>query len=115
MEEAQPWYGNKLVETTRRWGDSYNPLHTGPNLHVKPGEEKSFFQIIQEDDSGEWNGVQGKGFRLARLYDSERGFANSGTTNGKGLLPAFDWGKLGKGKVVMVSGTVFVSENRSPC
>lgn len=108
MEEALPWYANKLVETTRRWGDSYNPLHTGPNLNPKSGEEKSFFQIIQEDDDGEWNGARGKGFRLARLYDAERCFANSGTANGKGLLAAYNWGRVGRGKVVMVSRKILL-------
>jgi 6-hydroxytryprostatin B O-methyltransferase len=77
-------------------GEFCNPLYTGPNLNAEPGDEKTFFQIVQVDDDGEWNGAKDKGFRLARLYDSERCFTNSGTTNVTGLLAAYDRGRLGK-------------------
>lgn len=105
IEEVQPWYTNKLVDTTMKWGDTTNPLHTGPNLNAKPGEEKLFYQVMEEDDQGEWNGVKGKGFRLWRLYDTDKFFGTGGAIKGETLMRSFDWAKLGKATVVDVSPT----------
>jgi len=102
-EEVQPWYANKLVDATRKWGDSYNPLHTGPNVNAEPGEEKSFYQIMDGDENGEWNGVKGQGFRLRRLYDTDKFFGTGGAIKGTNMLRAYDWAKLGKATVVNVS------------
>ncbi|KAE8383474.1 O-methyltransferase-domain-containing protein [Aspergillus bertholletiae] len=104
IEEVQPWYSNKLVDATMKWGDSVDPKHTGPNLNAKPGEERLFYEIMEEDDQGEWNGVKGKGFRLWRLYDTDKFFGTGGAIKGTKLLQAFDWGKLGKATVVDIGG-----------
>nr|7BQO_A Chain A, HpiI [Hymenoscyphus scutula]7BQP_A Chain A, HpiI [Hymenoscyphus scutula] len=104
VEEVQPWYANKLVDSTKKWGDTTDPRHTGPNLNAKAGEEKLFYQIMEEDDQGEWNGVKGKGFRLWRLFDTDKFFGTGGAIKGTNMLRAFDWGKLGKATVVDLSG-----------
>lgn len=70
-EEVQPWYTNKLIAASRKWGDTTDPYHVGPNLDLKPSEYKTFYQHFEEDDSGEWNGVKGKGWRLWRLYETD--------------------------------------------
>lgn len=101
-EEVQPWYAAKAVDATMKWGDTTDPNHTGPNLSARPGEEKSFIEIMEEDDKGEWSGVKGKGFRLWRLYDTDKFFGTGGAIKGTNMLRAFDWGKLGKATVVDV-------------
>jgi 6-hydroxytryprostatin B O-methyltransferase len=103
VEEVQPWYANKLVDVYKKWGDTTNPLQTGPNLNAKPGEEKNFFEIMQEDGDGEWNGTKGKGFRLWRLWDTDKFFTTGGAIKGTNLLRTYDWAKLGKATVVNVS------------
>ncbi|KAF1993359.1 S-adenosyl-L-methionine-dependent methyltransferase [Amniculicola lignicola CBS 123094] len=103
VEEVIPWYACKFVETTKKWGDSRDPRHTGPNLDAKPGQEKLFYDIMEEDE-GEWKGVYGRGFRLKRLFDTDQFFATGGSVKGTSLLTAFDWGKLGKASVVDMSG-----------
>ncbi|RYP81239.1 hypothetical protein DL769_002069 [Monosporascus sp. CRB-8-3] len=104
VDEVQPWYTNKLVAATQKWGDTTDPYHVGPNLNAKPGEEKTFYQFFEEDDQGEWNGVKGKGFRLWRLYDTDTFFQTGGAIKGTNLLRAFDWKGLGKATVVDIAG-----------
>lgn len=104
VEEVQPWYTNKAIAATMKWGDTTNPLHVGPNLDAKPGEEKTFYQFFEEDDSGEWNGVKGKGWRLWRLYDTDTFFQTGGSIKGTSLLRAYDWRGLGKATVVDIAG-----------
>ncbi|RYO88689.1 hypothetical protein DL766_004431 [Monosporascus sp. MC13-8B] len=104
VDEVQPWYTNKLVAATQKWGDTTDPYHVGPNLNAKPGEEKTFYQFFEEDDQGEWNGVKGKGFRLWRLYDTDTFFQTGGAVKGTNLLRAFDWKGLGKATVVDIAG-----------
>ncbi|EEQ35629.1 putative 6-hydroxytryprostatin B O-methyltransferase [Microsporum canis] len=104
VDEVQPWYTNKLPAATRKWGDTTDPYHVGPNLEAKPGEEKTFYQFFEEDDQGEWNGVKGKGFRLWRLYDTDTFFQTGGAIKGTNLLRAFDWKGLGRATVVDIAG-----------
>ncbi|KAI1077858.1 O-methyltransferase-domain-containing protein [Whalleya microplaca] len=104
VDEVQPWYSNKLIAATQKWGDTTNPYHIGPNLNAKPGEEKTFYQFFEEDDQGEWNGVKGKGFRLWRLYDTDTFFQTGGAVKGTNLLRAYDWKGLGKATVVDIAG-----------
>lgn len=102
-EEVLPWYSTKVVDASLKWPDDTDPKHTGPNVNAEPGEEKLFYQIMEEDDQGEWDKVKGKGWRLARLYESDKFWGTGGAVKGMTLLRAFDWGKVGKAKVVDVS------------
>ena len=105
VAEVEPWYSTKALDSFIKWGDTTDPKKTGPNLAVKPGEEKAFFELMTLPEEGEWLGVKRKDWRFQRFQDSDKFMSEGGALKAADLHEGFDWAALGKATIVDVGAS----------
>ena len=96
-----------------KWSDTGDLKKTGPNLAVKPVEEKAFFELMTLPEEGECLGVKRKDWRFQRFQDPDEFMSEGGTLKAAELHDGFEWGAPGKATVVDV-GVNKTLQARSP-